>query len=216
MPHGWEWTTPGRLGRNGADVTSLAPSWALHSTLSTRTHCWSRGHVRSTPGSNVSIQLGPRVRSYSGLTSEVLASFIHSTPRRRFLIDYWHGETIVLGVPGPVEIHSGTTRMSWLLRNDFVASTLVGAFRSTSLTDRRAIVYHGGVSGAWSFRENYTLTTTYRVDYQRGDLRGQIPPDGHVNRGVLLVGVTVAPRLTRHFRNPYGDPALPMTGVLWP
>jgi hypothetical protein len=37
----------------------------------------------------------------------------------------------------------------------------------------------------------------HRADHQRGDLRGQLPPDGHLSRGVILVGVTIAPRLKR-------------------
>ena len=85
-----------------------------------------------------------------------------------------------------------------------------------SLTDLRAIVYHGGVGGAWTVREMYTVTAAYRADYQRGDLRGQLPPDGHLTRGVVLVGVTIAPRMKRTFAPLTRDPALPMTGVLWP
>ena len=174
---------------------------------------WSR---QVTPATNASVQVGPRFSSYSGPSSEVLATLLRRTPHQRFLVDYWHGETIVLGVPGPVGIHSGTARTSWLLRSDLEISTVIGMFRSESLTDLRAIVYHGGVGGAWTVREMYTLTAAYRADYQRGDLRGQLPPDGHLTRGVVLVGVTIAPRLKRAFAPLKRDPALPMTGVLWP
>ncbi len=169
-----------------------------------------------TPGANASVQLGPRVSSYRGISPEVLASFLHRPPGQRFLVDYWHGETIVLGVPGPVGIHSGPTRTSWLLGNDLEIGTLIGVFRSTSLSDRRAVVYHGGVGGAWTVREMYTVTAAYRADYQRGDLRGQLPPDGHVTRGAVRVGVTIAARQKRTFTPLTRDPALPMTGVLWP
>lgn len=169
-----------------------------------------------TPGANTSVLVGPRVSSYRGVMPEVLASFLHRPPGQRLLIDYWHGETIVLGVPGPVGIHSGTTRTSWLLGNDLEIGTLIGVFRSTSLSDTQATVYHGGVGGAWTVREMYTLTAAYRADYQRGDLRGQLPPDGHVTRGTVRVGVTIAARLKRTFTPLTRDPALPMTGVLWP
>ena len=97
---------------------------------------WSR---QFTPGANASVQLGPRFSSYSGVRPELLASFLHRTPRQRFLVDYWQGETIVLGVPGPVGIHSGTTRTAWRLRNHVEISTLIGVFRSLSLADLRAI-----------------------------------------------------------------------------
>jgi hypothetical protein len=169
-----------------------------------------------SPGTNVSFQAGPTVRSYDGLSSEVLASFLRFKPRQRFLLDYWHGETIVFGVVGPVDIHSGTNRISWLLRNDFEINTLVGVFRSKAPTDLRAIVYHGGVGGSWRFRDMYTLTVAYRADLQQGDLRGQLPHDDYAGRGVFLAGVTIAPRLARTVRPPSVDPAFPMTGVLWP
>jgi hypothetical protein len=169
-----------------------------------------------TPATNASVQVGPRFSSYSAPSSEVLATLLRRTPRQRFLVDYWHGETIVLGVPGPIAIHSGTTRTSWLVRNDLEISTVIGLFRSLSLADLRATVYHGGVGGAWTVREMYTLTASYRADYQRGDLRGQLPPDGHVTRGVAAIGVTIAPRLKRTFTPLQRDPALPMTGVQWP
>ena len=210
MDHAWS----ARTQWGGRYVTRSFVSSPLDREYShTLLVSWSR---QLTPGANTSVQLGPRFSSYSGVRPEVLASFLQRTPRQRFLVDYWHGETIVLGVPGPVGIHSGTTRASWLMRNDFQISTLIGVFRSVSLTDLRATVYHGGVGGAWTVREMYTLTAAYRADYQRGDLRGQLPPDGHVTRGVVLVGVTIAPKLKRTFAPLKRDPALPMTGVLWP
>jgi hypothetical protein len=62
----------------------------------------------------------------------------------------------------------------------------------------------------------YMVTATYSVDYQIGDLRRPFPSDEHLRRGVLLAGLTVAPRLTRSSRPPSLDPSLPMTGVLRP
>jgi hypothetical protein len=192
-----------------AFVSSQIDRQYSHTLLGTWMH-------QMAPGTNLSIQVGPRVRSYGGITSEVLATFLRGKPRRRFLLDYWHGETIVLGVPGPVDVHSGSNRLSWLLRNDLEVSTLVGVFRSETLNEVRAIVYHGGVGGAWSFGQMYMVTATYSVDYQIGDLRRPFPSDEHLRRGVLLAGLTVAPRLTRSSRPPSLDPSLPMTGVLRP
>jgi len=174
---------------------------------------WTR---QVAPNTNLSIQGGPRVRSYGGLTTEFLASFFRRKPRQRFLLDYWHGETIVLGVPGPVDVHSGSNRTSWLVRNNLEVTTVVGVFRSASLTDARALVYYGGVGGSWTLREFYTLTGIYSANYQLGDLRRQLPPDGRLRRGVVVVGVTIAPRLTRIFRPAGLYPAPPMTGVLRP
>ena len=127
---------------------------------------WTR---QVAPNTNLFIQGGPRVRSYDGVTTEFLASFFRRKPRQRFLLDYWHGETIVLGVPGPVDVHSGSNRTSWLVRSNLEAMIVVGVFRSASLTDERALVYYGGVGGSWTLREFYTLTAIYSANYQRGE-----------------------------------------------
>jgi hypothetical protein len=181
-----------------------------------RSHAAVIGWAREmAPGTNLSLQAGPRVTSYGGVASEVLAALIRRTPRTRFLVDYWRGETIVLGIPGPVEIHSGTTRMSWALRRNLEIGTTVGVFNTTTLDEAEAMVYHASVIGAWS-REPYILAVSYGSDLQRGDIRSHRSADEHVRRGILLVRMTIAPRLSRAFRprDPADEPTTPLKGVI--
>jgi hypothetical protein len=130
-------------------------------------------------------------------------------------LDYWRGETIVLGIPGPVEIHSGTANVSRTLRKYFDVGTQVGVFNSHTMEDTEAVVYHASLVAAWS-RQPYILQVSYGTDLQKGDIRTRGAADEYVRRGVFLVRLTVAPRLSRAFR-PRGDasePSTPLKGVI--
>src|SRR6185503_10098725 len=63
---------------------------------------WTR---EMAPHTHLSLYGGPRVTSYrSGLKPEVSASLRRDTNRIDVRADYWHGETIILGIPGPVAV----------------------------------------------------------------------------------------------------------------
>ena len=168
-----------------------------------------------TPGANLSVEAGPRMTSHRGLRAEVLAALLRRTPQMRVRLDYWLGETIVLGIPGPVEIHSGTTNVSWTLRRYFDVGTQLGVFSSHTLEDTSAVVYHASLVGAWT-RQPYILSVSYGTDLQKGDIRSRGRADEYVRRGVFLVRLTVAPRLSRAFRpRDEGDqPLTPLKGVI--
>ena len=173
---------------------------------------WAR---EMTPGTNVSVEAGPRMTSDRGLRAEVLAAWLRRTPRTRLRLDYWRGETIVLGIPGPVEIHSGTTNVSWTFRRFFDVGTQVGVFDSHTMEDTQAVVYHAALVGAWT-RQPYILSVSYGTDVQKGDIRSRGQADEYVRRGVFLVRLTVAPRLSRAFRPRDGadQPLTPLKGVI--
>jgi hypothetical protein len=173
---------------------------------------WSR---ELTPGTNVSLEAGPRVRAGRGTSAEVLAALLRRTSRTRLRLDYWRGETIVLGIAGPVEIQSGTTNLSWSLRRFFEVGTHVGVFRSRTVESTSAVVYHASIVGAWS-RQPYIVTVSYGNDLQRGDIRSRGAADEYVRRGVFLVRLTVAPRLSRVFRpqDTADQPLTPLKGVI--
>jgi hypothetical protein len=143
------------------------------------------------------------------------ASLIRRTPRSRFLADYWRGETIVLGILGPVEIHSGSTRFNWAVRRRLELGVNLGVFNSTTIDAREAMVYHGSVTGAWNVQP-YIVSVSYGTDLQHGDIRGRRLADDQIRRGVFLVRLTIAPRLSRVFR-PQDDsdgPTTPLKGVI--
>jgi hypothetical protein len=167
-----------------------------------------------TPGTNVSLEAGPRVRADRGTTAEVLAALLRRTPRTRIRLDYWRGETIVLGIAGPVEIQSGTTNVSWSLRRYFDVGTQVGVFRSRTVDAMSAVVYHASIVGAWS-RQPYIVTVSYGNDLQKGDIRSRGAADEYVRRGVFLVRLTVAPSLSRVFRpRDDAEQRTPLKGVI--
>jgi hypothetical protein len=59
---------------------------------------WTR---EMAPHTHLSVYAGPRVTSYrSGIKPEVSASLRRDTTRIDMRMDYWHGETIILGIPG--------------------------------------------------------------------------------------------------------------------
>jgi hypothetical protein len=173
---------------------------------------WAR---EMTPGTNLSVEAGPRFTSHRGLRAEVLAALLRRTPRTRLRLDYWRGETIVLGIPGPVEIHSGTANLSWTLRRYFDVGTQVGVFDSHTLDATSAVVYHAALVAAWS-RQPYILSVSYGTDVQKGDIRSRGAADEYVRRGVFLVRLTVAPRLSRAFRprDEADQPLTPLKGVI--
>ena len=208
------------LGREWSPRTTLSASYLgrlfVEAPETHRSHTAMLGWTRElAPGASLSLQAGPRVTSYGGITSEVSAALVRRTPRSRFLVDYWRGETIVLGIVGPVEIHSGTTRASWSVRRRLELGAHLGVFNSTTLDARQATVYHASLTSVWS-AQPYILAISYGSDLQRGDIRGRLSADEQVRRGVFLVRLTIAPRLSRAFRPPddADQPTTPLKGVL--
>jgi hypothetical protein len=171
---------------------------------------------RFTPATRGSVYAGPRFTSYRGPSAEVLATVARATPQTRLLLDYWHGETIVLGIPGPVRIHSATSKVSWTVKRTLELGTHLGVFRNTSLDQARTHVYHASVVAAWNPDDTYILSASYGADFQRGDIRSHLLNEAHMRRGVFLVRFTVAPRFTRGIQQP-DDPTQfspPVKGVV--
>ena len=229
----YDWTSERLEGWPGGDLQALhagvtrevTPRTTLNTRylgrlftgeIDTHSHSVLAGWAREmSPGTNLSVEAGPRITSDRGLRSEILAAWIRRTPLARVRLDYWRGETIVLGIPGPVEIQSGTANVSRTLRKYFDVGTQVGVFNSHTMEDTEAVVYHAALVAAWS-RQPYILQVSYGTDLQKGDIRTRGAADEYVRRGVFLVRLTVAPRLSRAFR-PRGEanePSTPLKGVI--
>ena len=169
---------------------------------------WTR---EMAPHTHLSLYAGPRLTSYrSGVKPEVSASFRRDTDRIDVRADYWHGETIILGIPGPVAVDSGSMRVTWPFRNRWEMGTHLGATDITTLDFREARVYRTTLLGSWSPRGMYSISASYGLDYQQGDIRRRL--DGNVLRHVFRVSVTVAPRLFRSILPP--DEAARVKGVI--
>jgi hypothetical protein len=170
------------------------------------------------PGTRLSFSGGPKVTSFGGLKPEGSAAFSRTTTRIRLAVDYWHGETIVLGVVGPVRADSVTARSAWPLTRRFELNAHAGVSDVTTLDARESTNYRGTLGLSWSPGGLYTVATSYALDYQDGTIRNPLVLDGQpiqlddqILRHVFRVSVTVAPRYRRSILPP--DEAARAKGV---
>jgi hypothetical protein len=176
---------------------------------------WSR---ETGPGARLTISAGPKVTSYDGVVPEVSTTFTRATDSSRIALDYWHGETIVLGIHGPVKVDSGTGRFSWPVTRFTEFGVHLGVSDITTLDAREATNYRGTLVASWTPGGIYSIAATYAVDYQLGDIRRRLGLDGEpllldddIMRHVFRVSVTVAPRFRRSILPP--DEAARAKGV---
>ena len=200
----------GYIGRLFVDHVNDLPEYHSHAVLLG----WSRV---MTPGTTLSLAAGPKLRAHRGTHYEASAAFARATPRVRLALDYWHGETIVLGVLGPVAVESVTGRAAWPIRR-FEIGTMLGASDVTTIDERNSRVYRGTVFGTWIPGGLYSISATYDADFQDGSIRNPIFFDGErilfderVLRHVFRVSVTIAPRYRRSILPP--DEAARAKGV---
>jgi hypothetical protein len=170
------------------------------------------------PGTRLAVSAGPKLTSYRGVTPEASVAFTRTTPRRRLALDYWHGETIVLGIAGPVNVNSVTGRVSWPLTRRVEVGTHLGVSDVTTLENRTSTIYRGNLVGSWSPGGIYTVAASYGLDFQQGSIRNPIflddealVFDDRLLRHVFRVSVTVAPRYGRSILPP--DEAARAKGV---
>ncbi len=237
MTAGYDWTTEhlvegergtlhiGRMGlsRDVSSRVSLTGSYVGRYFVDDIGHHTSHGVLfgwtrEMAAGTRLSLSAGPKVTSYRGLTPELSATFSRTTPYLRLALDYWHGETIVLGIRGPVSVDSGTARVSWPLTRTIEFGTHAGISDVVTLDQRATTIYRGTLVGSWTPGGIYTVATSYGLDYQLGDIRNRLAVDGdgvfideEVLRHVFRVSLTVAPRWKRSILPP--DEAARAKGV---
>ncbi len=165
-----------------------------------------------SPAARFSIQAGPRVSSYRGLEPEVSAGVTRATPRLKVGADYSHGETIVLGIRGPVTFNGGGARVTWAFRRTMEISSHSAATAINTLDAHSLTSYRQTFIASWSPGGFYTFNASYGVDYQQGNIRHNVFSDTDVWRHVFGVSVTVAPRYSRSIKGP-DDPAARAKGV---
>ena len=165
-----------------------------------------------SPSGRVSIQAGPRVSSYRGLEPEVSAGITHATPRLSVAADYSHGETIVLGIRGPVTLNGGGARVTWPFRRTMEISSHSAITAINTVDQHQLTSYRQTFIASWSPGGLYTFNGSYGVDYQQGNIRHNVFTDAAVMRHVFGVSVTVAPRYSHSIKGP-DDPAARAKGV---
>jgi hypothetical protein len=155
------------------------------------------------PFTTLTLQGGPRRSSARQLEPEIVASLGRRAPNLiGYAINYWRGESIILGVLGPVEVTSATGRFTMPLRRNLEVGAATGLFTSDSLIQGQARVYHSEVVASWSPGPFYAVGASYGADFQHGDIRTSLLNERDIVRHVFLVGITVAPRLSRVFKQP--------------
>lgn len=204
---------------SNSDIVTLNPDIVQdsrdHPVEANMSHGMLVGWTRElAPAIRLTLQAGPRTSTYSGLQPEVVVGLTRGGPRIRVGADYWHGETIILGIQGPVAIESATARVIFPIRRTFEIGTHLGASDSTTLARETARVYRTTLVGSWSPGDLYTISASYGVDYQQGTIRRNHLFDDNVLRHVVRVNLTIAPRISRLLRQPTGlGPAARPEGV---
>jgi len=237
MTAGYDWTTEnlidgergtmhiGRamLSREVTEKTTLSAGYVARYFVDHIADHTSQGLVvgwnrELGPATRISLFAGPKVTSYRGLTPEANAAFMRTTNRIRLAIDYWHGETIILGVVGPVRADSVTLRSAWPLTRRFELSAHAGASDVTTLDERKSTNYRSTLGLSWTPGGLYTVGASYGLDYQDGLIRNRVFLDGEpiryddqILRHVFRVSLTVAPRYSRSILPP--DEAARSKGV---
>jgi hypothetical protein len=186
----WSVSYLGRTFANGAGMSQPASTERSHALL--------LGYSRALAvGTTLGVQLGPRLSSYGNDKPEVTANFSRQLRAGKFGMDYWQGETIIMGIRGPVDITSFSFKSSWLLRRNVEVSAHAGVFNSVTLDQGRARVFHPEFVVSYSPGGPYIVAGSYGIDVQKGDVRSAFLSDREVVRHVLLFRLTYAPRLSR-------------------
>ena len=165
-----------------------------------------------SPATRFSIQAGPRVSSYRGLEPEINAGIARKTPRLDAALEYYHTETIVLGIRGPVVLNGGSARVTWPFRPRMEISSHSAISAIDTLDQHRLTSYRQTFIASWSPGGFYTFNASYGVDYQQGNIRRNVFTDADVIRHIFGVSVSVAPRYSRSIKEP-DDPAARAKGV---
>lgn len=183
----------GYLGRTfGNDAGMFYPATAE------RSHALMFGYSRAVSvNTNVNVQAGPRLSSYGNNKPELLANVLREVRAGQYGVDYWQGESIILGIRGPVDIQSVGFKSAWPIRRRLELGVYTGFYRSETLFQGRARVLHPELVVSYMPGSRYIVAASYGVDFQKGDVRSQILNDREIVRHVVLLRVTVAPRLSR-------------------
>jgi hypothetical protein len=135
--------------------------------------------------------------SYGNDKPEILANFSRQMRVGKLGFDFWQGETIIMGIRGPVDIESVSVKSSWAIRRSFEVGLHAAVFRSQTLYQGHARVFHPELVASYNMGGPYILAASYGIDFQKGDVRSEFLSDKEVVRHVVLLRLTFAPRLSR-------------------
>jgi hypothetical protein len=157
---------------------------------------------RATPFTRLTLQAGPRLSARGGIAPEIVAAFARKgTHLVGFGLDYWRGESITLGVIGPVEVNSATAQVTSPVIKNFALGLYGGFFNIDTISQGKARVYHGEILAVRSPIGPFVVALSYGADFQRGDVRTSLLSDETVVRHILRLRlIATPPRLGRSFQ----------------
>ena len=157
---------------------------------------------RATPFTRLTLQAGPRRSARGGFAPEVVAAFARKgTHLVGFGLDYWRGESITLGVIGPVEVNSATAQVTSPIIKNFALGLYGGFFNIDTISQGKARVYHGEILAVRTPIGPFVVALSYGADFQRGDVRTSLLSDETVVRHIVRLRLIASPpRLGRSFQ----------------
>jgi len=157
---------------------------------------------RATPFTRLTLQAGPRRSARGGVAPEVVAAFARKgTHLVGFGLDYWRGESITLGVIGPVEVNSATAQVTSPVIKKVALGLYGGFFNIDTISQGKARVYHGEILAVRSPIGPFVVAWSYGADFQRGDVRTSLLSDETVVRHIVRLRlIATPPRLGRSFQ----------------
>ena len=157
---------------------------------------------RATPFTRLTLQAGPRRSARGGIAPEVVAAFARKgTHLVGFGLDYWRGESITLGVIGPVEVNSATAQVTSPVIKNFALGLYGGFFNIDTISQGKARVYHGEILAVRTPIGPFVVALSYGSDFQRGDVRTSLLSDETVVRHIVRLRlIATPPRLGRSFQ----------------
>jgi hypothetical protein len=157
---------------------------------------------RATPFTRLTLQAGPRLSARGGVAPEVVAAFARKgTHLVGFGLDYWRGESITLGVNGPVEVNSATAQVTSPVIKKVALGLYGGFFNIDTISQGKARVYHGEILAVRSPIGPFVVALSYGADFQRGDVRTSLLSDETVVRHIVRLRlIATPPRLGRSFQ----------------
>ena len=157
---------------------------------------------RATPFTRLTLQAGPRRSARGGVAPEVVAAFARKgTHLVGFGLDYWRGESITLGVVGPVEVNSATAQVTSPVIKKVALRLYGGFFNIDTISQGKARVYHGEILAVRSPIGPLVVALSYGADFQRGDVRTSLLSDETVVRHIVRLRlIATPPRLGRSFQ----------------
>jgi hypothetical protein len=157
---------------------------------------------RATPFTRLTLQAGPRLSARGGIAPEIVAAFARKgTHLVGFGLDYWRGESITLGVIGPVEVNSATAQVTSPVIKNFALGLYGGFFNIDTISQGKARVYHGEILAVRTPIGPFVVALSYGADFQRGDVRTSLLSDETVVRHILRLRlIATPPRLGRSFQ----------------